>query len=407
MTRVLIIEDNETVRVGMRATLEGAGFDVLDESDGNRGLAAVDAGGVDVVVTDLKMAPVDGLTVLREVKARRPEIEVMLVTAFGTIETAVEAMKSGAVDFITKPFSPETLEVKVRHIAGLIEERGRRERAEAETAYHREQVERRFRVDEIIGESGAMVQVFKQIQKVAPADAAVLITGESGTGKELVARAIHRNSPREGGAFITVNCGALAEGVLESELFGHEKGAFTGAVKTRRGRFELADGGSIFLDEIGEVPLGTQVKLLRVLQEKTFERVGGRGDDSGRRSRARGHKSEPQRRGGERSFPRGPLLPPPRHTHRAPAASRAAGGHRHLGPVLPRPHVRGARHGSHDPHRRGRGVPRVLSLAGKRAGVGKHHAASTRPVRHERDRARRPAGVHAVGRRQCAVAPQR
>jgi two-component system response regulator HydG len=275
MTRILIVEDNETLRIGMRATLESAGFDVLDVPDGNQALAAIDSGGIHIVVTDLKMAPVDGLEVLRETKARRPEIEVMLVTAFGTIETAVNAMKGGAVDFITKPFSPETLEVKVRHIAGLIEERGRRQRAEAETAYHRERTDRQFRVDEIIGDSAAMASVFKQIKKVAPAEAAVLISGESGTGKELVARAIHGNSPREGAAFITVNCGALAEGVLESELFGHEKGAFTGAVKTRRGRFELADGGSIFLDEIGEVPLATQVKLLRVLQEKTFERVGG------------------------------------------------------------------------------------------------------------------------------------
>jgi two-component system response regulator HydG len=275
MKRVLIVEDNETLRLGMRATLEAAGFEVSDAPDGRTALQHVESRTPAIVVSDLRMAPMDGLEVLREIKARRPEIEVLMVTAYGTIETAVEAMKAGANDFVTKPFSPDALELKVRRIADAIDERGRRERAEDETRYLREVVSRRFQVDEIVGDSEPMQAIFQQIRKVAPSEAAVLITGESGTGKELVARAIHRNSTRTDGPFVQVNCGALAEGVLESELFGHEKGAFTGAHRQRKGRFELADGGTLLLDEVGEVPPGTQVKLLRVLQEKAFERVGG------------------------------------------------------------------------------------------------------------------------------------
>ncbi len=272
---ILIVEDNETLRLGMKATLEAAGFEVHDAADGVRALELLEAHEVGIVITDLKMSPVDGMEVLRQSKARRPGVEVLIVTGYGTVESAVEAMKAGAADYMTKPFSPDALELKVRRLAEVLEERGRRERAEEQAAYLREVVERKFQVDEIVGSSPAMKAVFNQIRKVAPSDAAVLITGESGTGKELVARAIHRNSPRAKGPFVTVNCGALAEGVLESELFGHEKGAFTGAVRRRKGRFELGHSGTLLLDEVGEVPTGTQVKLLRVLQEKTLERVGG------------------------------------------------------------------------------------------------------------------------------------
>jgi len=275
MTTILIVEDNETLRLGMKATLEDAGFHVLDAADGATALELLVANDVGIVVTDLKMSPVDGLEVLKRAKTHRADIEVLMVTGYGTVESAVEAMKAGAADYMTKPFSPDALELKVRRLADMLDERGRRERAEDEAEYLREVVESKFNVDEIVGSSSAMTAIFKQIRKVAPSDAAVLITGESGTGKELVARAIHRNGNRPSGPFVTVNCGALAEGVLESELFGHEKGAFTGAVRRRKGRFELAHGGTLLLDEVGEVPAGTQVKLLRVLQEKTFERVGG------------------------------------------------------------------------------------------------------------------------------------
>jgi DNA-binding NtrC family response regulator len=275
VTRVYIVEDNETLRIGMVTALDGAGMEVQGFADGPAALRALEADPADIVITDLKMTPMDGLQVLERVKASRPEIEVLVVTAYGSIETAVEAMKLGATDFLQKPFSLEALEVKVRRLAETQTQRLRADRAEAETHYLRGEVQRRFAVDEIVGESQAMQSIFAQIRKVAPSDAAVLITGESGTGKELAARALHRNSSRAETAFISVNCGALAEGVLESELFGHEKGAFTGATRQRKGRFELAHGGTLFLDEVGEVPPGTQVKLLRVLQEKAFERVGG------------------------------------------------------------------------------------------------------------------------------------
>jgi len=272
---ILVVEDNDTVRLGMKATLEAAGFDVLDAADGVSALSLLESHDVVVVVTDVKMSPMDGIEVLRRVKQKSPTTEVLVITAYGTVEAAVEAMKLGAADFVTKPFSPDTFEVKVRRLVDAVGERRRFEQVEAEAAYFREVAEHRFRVDEIVGQSAAMQVIFRQIQKVAAADAAVLITGESGTGKELVARAIHRNSKRANRPFVAVNCGALAESLLESELFGHERGAFTGAMKQRKGRFELAQGGTLLLDEVGEVPLGTQVKLLRALQEKTFERVGG------------------------------------------------------------------------------------------------------------------------------------
>jgi DNA-binding NtrC family response regulator len=272
---ILIVEDNDTIRMGMRATLEAAGFEVLDAADGPSALSLLEGRDVSVVVTDVKMAPMDGIEVLRQVKTRAPAAEVLVITAYGTVDTAVEAMKLGAADFVTKPFSPEAFEVKVRKLVDAVRERRRFEQVEAEAAYFREVAERRFRVDEIVGQSSVMQSIFKQIQKVAASDASVLIMGESGTGKELVARAIHRNSKRASHPFVAVNCGALAEGVLESELFGHERGAFTGATKQRKGRFELARGGTLLLDEVGEVPASTQVKLLRVLQDKSFERVGG------------------------------------------------------------------------------------------------------------------------------------
>jgi two-component system response regulator HydG len=228
---------------------------------------------VDFLITDLKMEGMDGVQVIKVAAEIDADCPAMIITAFGTVETAVEAMKLGAFDFIQKPFAPEVVRLKVERALELRAARKARRRLELENEYLREQAAGGY--GEIVGAAPCMQAVFRVIEKVAPTDSSVLITGESGTGKELVAHAIHKGSRRTRGPFIKVNCGALTETLLESELFGHEKGAFTGAVKRKLGRFELADAGTLFLDEIGDVSPALQLKLLRVLQEREFERVGG------------------------------------------------------------------------------------------------------------------------------------
>jgi two-component system response regulator HydG len=279
MARILIIDDNETMREGLGATVRRMGHEAVLASSGAVGLAHFTAGGgrtaIDFVITDLKMDGTGGLEVVKAVRDRDPDCPVMIVTAFGTVETAVEAMRLGAFDFLQKPFAPEVVRLKVARALELREERRALERISAENAALRADAAAPYQFDEIVGETPAMRAVFQAIEKVAPTDASVYLHGESGTGKELVARAIHARSKRATGPFVKVNCGALTETLLESELFGHEKGAFTGAVKRKLGRFELADKGTIFLDEIGDITPGLQLKLLRVLQERDFERVGG------------------------------------------------------------------------------------------------------------------------------------
>ncbi|MFL5305113.1 MAG: sigma-54-dependent transcriptional regulator [Polyangia bacterium] len=277
MARVLIIDDNETMREGLGATVRRMGHEAVLAPSGDEGLRqfAAGRGAVDFVITDLKMDGRGGLEVVKVVMERDPDCPVMIVTAFGTVETAVEAMRLGAFDFLQKPFAPEVVRLKVARALELRAERRARERAEAETAALRDDAARAYSFSEIVGDTPSMRAVFALIEKVAPTEASVYIHGESGTGKELVARAIHARSKRASGPFVKVNCGALAETLLESELFGHERGAFTGAVKRKLGRFELADKGTLFLDEIGDVSPGLQLKLLRVLQEREFERVGG------------------------------------------------------------------------------------------------------------------------------------
>ncbi len=277
MAQVLIIDDHDSMREGLELLLRRRGHKTSSAEGGERGLALLEETGADLVITDLKMARMDGIQVLQRVRERFPDTEVLVITAYGTIEKAVEAMKLGAADFITKPFSSEEFGVKVDR---LILERAERLRLRrenvalrVENTYLREEAEARY--GEIVGDSTEMRDVFRWVERVARSDSTVMIYGESGTGKELVARAVHAGSPRKDGAFIRVNCGALPEGLLESELFGHEKGAFTGAERQRRGRFELADGGTLFLDEIATVSPSTQVRLLRVLQERELERVGG------------------------------------------------------------------------------------------------------------------------------------
>ena len=277
MASVLIIDDHDSIREGLELLLRRRGHRTSSAGDGESGLELLQEEGADLVITDLKMVKMDGLEVLQQVREMSPDSEVMVITAFGTIEEAVAAMKQGAIDFITKPFSSEEFGVKVDRILNDRAERLRlrreNETLRVENAYLREEAEARY--GEMVGASPPMEQVFRMVDRVARSDSTVMIYGESGTGKELVARAVHARSRRAEGPFVRVNCGALTESLLDSELFGHEKGAFTGAEKQRRGRFELADGGTLFLDEISTIAQATQVSLLRVLQEREFERVGG------------------------------------------------------------------------------------------------------------------------------------
>ncbi|HEY7472120.1 MAG TPA: sigma-54 dependent transcriptional regulator [Gemmatimonadota bacterium] len=275
MALVFVVEDNPTVREGIEQILRRAGHEVVAIPDADSALRRCREEPVDLVITDFKMEGMTGLQLLEALR-REPvpsDPEVMLITAYGTIDIAVEAMKLGAVDFITKPFDTSEFKVKVEKALKTRALKRERDAFKAQAEYLREEVEHHF--GEIVGRSAAMREIYESIRKVAEATSSVYIYGESGTGKELIARAIHRESTRRDGPFVKVNCSALAEGLLESELFGHEKGAFTGAIRERKGRFELAHEGTLFLDEISDIPLSTQVKLLRVLQEKEIERVGG------------------------------------------------------------------------------------------------------------------------------------
>ncbi|MHB8873654.1 MAG: sigma-54-dependent transcriptional regulator [Myxococcaceae bacterium] len=273
MARVLIIDDNDTMREGMAITLKKAGHDIAAFRAGAEGVAAYLKAPFELVVTDLKMEGMDGLEVVRKLRAHDPEAVVMVVTGFGTIETAVTAMQRGAYDFITKPFPPEVLRAKVDKGLELAGTRKQVQRLKAHNEVLTGDAARA--AGALVGSSEPMARLVALIRKAAVTDATVIVHGESGTGKELVARMIHELSPRHDGAFVSVHCAALAETLLESELFGHERGAFTGAVKRKLGRFELADKGTLFLDEIGEISPALQTKLLRVLQEKEIQRVGG------------------------------------------------------------------------------------------------------------------------------------
>jgi len=273
MARVLVIDDHDAMREGMAVTLKKSGHEVAAVRSGADGLAAYKKARFDLVVTDLKMEGMDGLEVVHQLKELDGEAVVMVVTAHGTIETAVQAMQRGAYDFITKPFPPDVLRAKVE--AGL-ELASARKQVERLTAHNQALTEEvAAHAGALVGHSEPMQRLVNLVRKAAGSEATVLVQGESGTGKELVARMCHDLSPRVSGAFVVVHCAALAESLLESELFGHERGAFTGAVKRKLGRFELADGGTLFLDEIGEISPSIQTKLLRVLQEKELQRVGG------------------------------------------------------------------------------------------------------------------------------------
>ena len=267
-SRILILDDEKNYLLVLEALLSDAGYAVTPINDPEMAVSYLEEAEVDVVITDMKMPKMSGLEVLQHVKRNSPSIPVLIMTAFGSIESAVEVMKYGAFDYITKPFANDELLLSVHNAVEL-------SRAHQQYRILQESLEERYSTHQIIGKSPAMRETLSIVDRVSASRSTVLITGESGTGKELVARAIHFSSPRKDEPFVAVNCMAFNAGVLESELFGHEKGSFTGAVAMRRGRFEQADRGTLFLDEIGELPSDLQVKLLRVLQERVFERVGG------------------------------------------------------------------------------------------------------------------------------------
>ena len=268
METILIVDDEKNYLLILSAVLEEEGFATLTANSGPVALEILNQSDVDLVLTDMKMPNMDGIRLLEHIKTRDADLPVVMMTAHGTVEKAVEAMQKGAHNYILKPFDNDRLVLYVNKALDMF-------RVVKENRQLRQTITSQYCFSNIIGKCDAMREVFDTICKVAPTTATVLIEGESGTGKELVAKAIHFNSPRNRKPFVPVNCSALAESLLESELFGHEKGAFTGASAMKKGRFELADGGTLFLDEIGELSLALQVKLLRVLQEKAFERVGG------------------------------------------------------------------------------------------------------------------------------------
>lgn len=268
---ILICDDEKNIRSGLAMAMELEGYESIEATDGQDAWDKINKMGVDLVITDLRMPRMSGEDLLRKIIGAYPRMPVIILTGHGTIETAVEAMRGGAVDFFTKPVDLDRLSLVVRKALSDTDLYAEHERLKEEV----QQLKARNRYDRIIGKSQKMVELMDTVSQVAPTKASVLITGESGVGKELVADAIHELSNRSKGPFIKVHCAALTASLLESELFGHEKGSFTGAVKEKKGRFELADGGTIFLDEIGEIDAQTQVKLLRVLQERQFERVGG------------------------------------------------------------------------------------------------------------------------------------
>lgn len=267
MNRILVVDDEESIRIMLKRVLSGKQYEVDEAANGVEALTKLSKEKYSVILLDLRMPEMNGLQVIEKMREKDINTSIIMMSAYGTVPEAVEAMKLGAIDYLVKPFDIDEL---IMTIERVIEQ----EEIKKENQYFREEEDRKFNFREIVGQSQAMRKVLDMVKKVAPLPTTVLITGESGTGKELIARAIHKNSPRKEKPFVVANCVAFSPNILESELFGHEKGAFTGAISRRIGRFEIAHGGTLFLDEIGEVNIAIQAKLLRVIQEKEFERVG-------------------------------------------------------------------------------------------------------------------------------------
>jgi DNA-binding NtrC family response regulator len=274
VARILIVDDEPSLRDSLQRTVERLGHEAVLAPDLRGARKALADGRFDLLVTDIRLGDGSGLDLVAEARPAAPQMRILAITAFGSVETAVEAMRRGADDFLEKPFPPDAFRARVERALEPVRLAGRVARLERENEVLREELRDSGDLP-LVGASGALARVRELIDRVAPADANVLVRGETGTGKELVARRLHSASARRDGPFVAFNCGAMAEGLAESELFGHEKGSFTGADRRRLGRFELADGGTLFLDEVGELALPLQVKLLRALQERRFERVGG------------------------------------------------------------------------------------------------------------------------------------
>lgn len=265
---ILVVEDEKPLRIALCNLLQDEGFCILEAEDGKIALELMRDNRPNLIITDLKMPKVDGMKLLKRIKEMDQSLPVIVITAYGTSSTAIDAMKHGAYDYITKPFDLDEVLLTVKRALS-------HEALAMEVKALKDELSEKYRIDNIIGNSSQMQDIYKTIGRIAESKATVLIQGESGTGKELVANAVHYNSLRKNGSFIKMNCAALPETLLESELFGHEKGSFTGAVTARRGKFEAAHGGTIFLDEIGEMSPMLQSKLLRILQDQTFDRIGG------------------------------------------------------------------------------------------------------------------------------------
>ncbi len=270
-SRILVVDDEESIREFLEIMLRKEGYEVTCAEDGQKGLDIIKKKSFDLVISDLQMPNMTGIELLRQVHDNYPDLLFMMITAFGTTETAVEAMKLGAYDYITKPFKID--EVRI-NIANALRSRN----LEVENRTLKKELNKEYSFQNLVGNSETMHRIYEMIKRVSQTPTNVLITGESGTGKEMVAKAIHFNGPLKDKPFVTINCGAIPESLMESEMFGHKKGSFTGAIADKAGLFEVADGGTLFLDEVGELPLTIQVKLLRAIQERVIRRVGGTED---------------------------------------------------------------------------------------------------------------------------------
>lgn len=271
--KIIVVEDNSTMLQGIVESLRREGYNIEGFDNGYEALKCFSQKSFSTAVVDLKMDPINGIEILKKFKEINSSTEIIMISAFGSVEDAVTAMKLGAFDFLTKPFSPDELRLRVKKAVEKFQSEQKLQNLIETNRLLNEEISSGF--EEIIGRSQSIIQVLKLVEQVADSESTVLIQGESGTGKELIARAIHKKSSRAENPFIKVNCAALNDNLIESELFGHERGAFTGAIKLKKGRFELADSGTLFLDEIGDISQSLQVKLLRVLQDGEFERVGG------------------------------------------------------------------------------------------------------------------------------------